>query len=120
MWMSCHASAWSGFGQGEQGSGLAVAWTGVQRGSGVTEQQGRARVGPSPLQNPAWATLDTLPARCLMKCPKENDFQILERFLVGCIHIIFEVDWWWWWSNLISFARIQNAHDLHFQIWFQL
>jgi hypothetical protein len=65
MWMSCHASAWSGFGQGEQGSGLAVAWTGVQRGGGVTEQQGRVRVGPSPTKNSAWASNWVLPAKCL-------------------------------------------------------
>jgi hypothetical protein len=53
-----------------------------------------------------------LPTRCLMIWPKEKCFQNFEWFLVGCIHILFEVERWWWWSIWCWFAKFQNGVNL--------
>jgi hypothetical protein len=58
--------------------------------------------------------------KCLMKWPQEKYFQILNWILVECDDIIREVEWRWWWSKWSWNAKIQNAYDLHFDLWSQL
>jgi hypothetical protein len=55
-----------------------------------------------------------------MKWPQEKYFQILNWILVECDDIIREVEWRWWWSKWSWNAKIQNAYDLHFDLWSQL
>jgi hypothetical protein len=86
--------------------GLAV----MQKGTGV---QGECRVGLGPSQNPAWASILLLHARCLRKWPKEKSFQILKIPLVDLIHIFIGMEWWWWWSIWCCFASFQKVGHLH-------
>jgi hypothetical protein len=43
----------------------------VKGGSRVAVE---AQVGLGPLPFSVWATFDTLPAKCSIKCPQENNF----------------------------------------------
>jgi hypothetical protein len=81
----------------------------VRGGSSGAERAGLDQVQG---KNSVWALVSPLPARCLLKWPKENKFRNLQIFLVGCKHISKGVEWWWFGSIWSCFAKSQNAYDL--------
>ena len=110
MVRACHATAWWWLGQGDQGAVVQ----GEALGCRDAEGSRGARVGLGPLSKTSMGSNLDYAHKVFVKMAERKYFQILEIFLVDCIHILFEVEWWWWWSIWCRFARFQNGVNLFF------